>query len=282
MTPDQSANADGDRQDHGPGGISPSLKYLLGGAAALQVILTTLGVNNGGVTSMVINHRPSILCGFGLVLVAIAIGAVIMARQNDESQGLIIVGTVVLFVGIGITAYTALVAPAIARAPSINIALSRSSGQLVLTAHIKEGGIPDSSQYWIEIDAREYVPGASPGKKADGMYVALGTPLYQTQIGADSQGNIDDIVSIPLLSDNYSVVSVEAWSGHHAGPCGSLEVPGGANLTQAPNTTESNLEKYSRAGCAVLRLPINLDAHEKPHRKRQKCKHHPKHHGHLL
>jgi hypothetical protein len=262
MSPDTSASPADDNSNDEETSM-PSLKYLLGGVALLQVVLTTLGVNNGGIAAMVINDRLPVFIGFFAVLLAVAVGAVIVANQSIESKPLIVVGTLLLFVGIGITGYAALAAPAIAKAPSINTALTEPGGQLMLTAHIKAGGIPDDAQYWIEIDAREYVPEPHTGEGVGGKYVPLGTPLYQAQLGADSQGNVDDLVNIPLPPHpTYNVVSVEAWSGAHAGPCGSLEVPGGANLTQAPNTTEAHLDVNARAGCVVIRLPVTADPHK--------------------
>jgi hypothetical protein len=262
IPPDKGASSADGNSSHEDTGGSPSLRYLLGGIALLQVVLTTLGVNNGGIAAMVINDRLPVYIGFFAVLLAVAVGAVIVASQSIKSKPLIVVGTLLLFVGIGITGYAALAAPAIAKAPSINTALTEPAGQLMLTAHIKASGIPDDAQYWIEIDAREYVPERSK-EGVGGKYVPLGTPLYQAQLGADSQGNVDDIVNIPLLPhDTYNVISVEAWSGAHAGPCGSLEVPGGANLTQAPNTTEAHLEVNARAGCVVIRLPVAADPHK--------------------
>lgn len=232
------------------GDSSESLKYLLGGAGVLQAALTTVGVSNGGVAAMVINHRTLVTVGFGAVLLSILIGALLLATKTSRLSGLLgVLGTLLLFLGIGVTGYTALAAPAIAKAPNINTTLSASSGQLVLSASIKATGIPESSQYWVEIDAREYVEGKGG---STGSYVQLGTPLYQTQLGADSQGNVEDSLSLPLVPGNYKVVSIEAWSGAHAGPCGSLEVKGGADLT---STSEAHLQEVGRAGCVVLRLP---------------------------
>jgi hypothetical protein len=236
--------------------VSPStaqepLKYLLGGAGVLQAALTTVGVSNGGIAAMVINHRTLVTVGFAAVLVSIMTGALLLAVETGRLSGpLGVIGTLLLFFGIGVTGYAALAAPAIAKAPSINTTLSSSSGQLVLSASIKATGIPESSQYWVEIDAREYVEGK--GRSAPGRYVPLGTPLYQTQLGADSQGNVEDSVTLPLVPGKYNVVSVEAWSGAHAGPCGSLEVQGGADLTSA---SEAHLQEIGRSGCVVLRLP---------------------------
>lgn len=262
IPPDASASLVDKNSSSDDASISPSLKYLLGGVALLQVVLTTLGVNNGGIAAMVINDRLAVYIGFFAVLLAVAVGAVIVANQSIKSKLLIVVGTLLLFGGIGITGYAALAAPAVARAPSINTALTEPAGQLMLTAHIKASGVPDDAQYWIEIDARKYVPERNE-EGVGGKYVPLGTPLYQTQLGADGQGNVDDIVNIPLLPhDTYNVVSVEAWSGAHAGPCGSLEVPGGANLTQAPNATAAQLEATARAGCVVIRLPDAVDPHK--------------------
>lgn len=235
--------------------ISPATKQMLGGAGVLQVVLTAVGVSNGGVSAMAINHRTSVLIGFGAVGVAVAIGALIVALEIDDKvlgPILVGVGTLSLIVGITITGYLALVGPAVAKAPSINVALSQSSGQLILTAHVKASGIPESSQYWFEIDAREYKKEGNGGK-----YDVLGTPLYQNQLGADSQGNIDNIVTIPLPPGDYPAVSVEAWNGPHDGPCGSLEVPGGASLTHPVNSNESNIEENSREGCVIIRLPAS-------------------------
>ncbi|HYM54779.1 MAG TPA: hypothetical protein VES97_05415, partial [Solirubrobacteraceae bacterium] len=100
----------------GNGGGSESLKYLLGGAGVLQVALTTVGVSNGGVAAMVINHRTLVTIGFGAVLASILTGALVMAI-NTKSRGFNgafgIIGTLLLFFGIGVTGYTALAAPAI-------------------------------------------------------------------------------------------------------------------------------------------------------------------------
>jgi hypothetical protein len=248
-------------EDNESPGSSASLKYLLGGAALLQAALTAVGVGNGGVAAMVINHRTLVTIGFASVLASILIGATVTAINSNSrafNSTFGIAGTMLLFFGIGVTGYTALAAPAIAKAPSISTTLSESSGKLVLSAQVKATGIPESSQYWVEIDAREYIPSKDRGTA--GRYVPLDTPLYQTQLGADSQGNIEDSVTLPLVPGTYRVVSVEAWSGPHAGPCGSLQVDGGANLAQvskgeSATEHESSLEDVGRAGCVVLRLP---------------------------
>ena len=64
--------------------ISPATKQMLGGAGVLQVVLTAVGVSNGGVSAMAINHRTSVLIGFGAVGVAVAIGALIVALEIDD------------------------------------------------------------------------------------------------------------------------------------------------------------------------------------------------------
>ncbi len=247
--------------------VSPQVKQLLGGAGVLQVALTVVGVTNGGVSAMAINHRTWVLVGFGSVGVAVAIGALIVAFNIDgRVLGPLLprVGAVLLIVGIGVTAYLALVGPAVAKAPSIDVVLSQSSGQLVLTARVKASGIPESSQYWFEIDAREYRREGDGGK-----YDTLGTPLYQNQLGADSAGDIDSMVTIPLPPGSYPAVSVEAWNGAHAGPCGSLEVPGGASLTHSTHV-ESTIEENSRVGCVIVRLPASAITPERGASERKK------------
>jgi hypothetical protein len=206
-----------------------SLKYLLGGAGTLQVVLTAVGVSNGGIGAMVINNRALVLIGFGLVFAAVVLGGfnVLLAPHYKRIGTLLIVlGSLCLPAGIGLTGYLALTGPAVAKAASINVSLSKTSNQLILTAHVKASGIPESSQYWFEIDAREYK------SRKGGVYAPLGPPLYQNQLGADSQGNIDSIVTVPLPEGNYPAVSIEAWNGASRGPCGSLEVKEGAYLTQ--------------------------------------------------
>jgi hypothetical protein len=230
--------------------LAPSVKYLLGGAGLLQALLTTVGITGGGISALVINDRWLVISGFLAVLLAIFTAALVIAVNPSKGRRTIITaGTVMLFIGLAITGVVALVGPAVAKAPSINVALSQSSGKLILTAHVKASGIPDSSQYWFEIDAREY-------KQAGGKYDLLGTPLYQNQLGADSQGNVDTIVTIPLPPGNYPAVSIEAWNGPHSGPCGSLEVPGGATLAHSANSN-SALEENARVGCVILRLPAS-------------------------
>jgi hypothetical protein len=245
--PKKTGNGDGD---------GAQLKYLLGGAGVLQAVLASIGVSNGGISAMLINYRVAGLIGLAAVFFAIVMGALGLVAFNGRFKARFgFAGTVLLFMGIGITGYAALVVPAVAKAPNINIALSRSGAQLVLTAHVEASGIPESEEYWIEIDAREYLvePGAH-GTANGGRYVQLGTPLYQQQLGADSQGNIDSLVTVPLPAGSYPAVSVEAWDGAHEGPCGSLDILGGANLTHSPET-KSNLEDVGRSGCVVVRLP---------------------------
>lgn len=240
-------------------GSSEWLKYLLGGAGGLQAVLTTVGVSNGGVAAMVINHRTLVTLGFGAVLLSILIGVIMLALRSSQSDGdgcccltglLGGLGTVLLFIGLGITGWAALAEPATAKAPSIDTKIEETAGKLVLAAQVKASGIPEKEEYWVEVDAREYVAGAHE----TGRYIPLGTPLYQSQLGADSGGDVQDSVTIPLAADTYRVVSVEAWSGAHAGPCGSLEVRGGADLAHA-RRKPSVLEDVGRAGCVVLRLP---------------------------
>jgi hypothetical protein len=221
-----------------------ALKYLLGGAGVLQVILTALGVSNGGVAALAVNDFKWVAIGFGCVLASIAFGAVGLALNVSKRRGGIVwvsLGTALLFGGIATTAYAALIEPGVAKAPNINVALAETASQLDLTAHVTASGIPDSSQYWFEIDAREYRAGGGGGR-----YVPLGTPLYQNQLGADGQGNINSIVTIPLPPGKYNVVSVEAWNGAHAGPCGSLQVEGGASLTQTPTQSKAKKTKKTK------------------------------------
>lgn len=239
----------------GMAGSGESLKYLLGGAAVLQAVLTAVGISTGGVAALAINHRWLVVLGFGFVIGSVAIGAAVLALgQGGGPVGKIAacVGTALLFAGIFITAYAALIEPGVAKTPNLNIALSESSSKgLTVTAHVTASGIKENTPYWLEIDAREYRKESKGGK-----YVPLGTPLYQNQLGADGKGNINSIVTIPILAENFSVISVEAWNGAHAGPCGSLEVEGGANLTQLPKkNAAATLEESSRPGCVVVRLP---------------------------
>jgi len=203
--------------------------------------------------ALAVNHRALIVIGSLAVLLAVAIGAILLTinktRHPRRTKWLTRIGLVSLVLGIGVAGYTALIAPGIAKAPNIDVTLTKSSGQFILNAHVTASGIKENSPYWIEVDAREYVASGKSGR-----YVALGTPLYQSQLGADGQGNIDSNVTIPLPVDPLSVVSIEGWDGPHPGPCGSLGVEGGANLTQSLET-EAELEKYSRPGCVVIRLP---------------------------
>jgi hypothetical protein len=232
---------------------SPALKYLIGGAGVLQAVLASIGASNGGISAMIINYRVPALIGLGSVLAAIAIGAFGLLAKGQITKPLGVIGTGLLFLGIAITGWAALVSPALAKAPNIDVNLSHSEGGLVLSAEIKASGIPQGEQYWIEVDAREYLaPSANGGSSA--KYVQLGTPLYQQQLGADSQGNIDSTVTMPVPAGTYPAVSVEAWAGAHSGPCGSLGVAGGANLANSPETS-SNLEQVGRSGCAIVRLP---------------------------
>jgi hypothetical protein len=120
-----------------------------------------------------------------------------------------------------------------------------------LTAHVKASGIRQDSEYWVEVDAREYATDSKGGR-----YKPLGTPFYQNQLGADSQGDIDSLVTIPLPPGTYPAISVEAWNGGpHGGPCGSLERSGGASLTHIVDGASS--EEKVREGCVVLRLPAS-------------------------
>jgi hypothetical protein len=204
---------------------------------------------------LAINHRWLVVLGLGLVLGSIGVGAAVLALgQGNGAVGKIAacVGTAMLFAGIFITAYAALIEPGVAKTPNLDIALSESSSKgLTVTAHVTASGIKENTPYWLEIDARAYKKESKGGK-----YVPLGTPLYQNQLGADGKGNIDSNVTIPIPAENFSVISVEAWNGAHAGPCGSLEVEGGANLTQLPKkNAATTLEESSRPGCVVIRLP---------------------------
>jgi hypothetical protein len=271
-----------DDPERGSMSVSPqSLKFLLGGVGILQGLLTGLGVSNGGLDAMVINHRFSLISGLALVLVGTAIGGFLLVIKPNEQvpRALVLAGSAFVLVGITITAYTALIAPAIAKAPDIDVAVSDAAGQLTLTAHVKVGGIKESDHYWVEVDARTYV------STGGGSYLQLGPPLYQAQLGADSQGNIDSTVSVPLLPGQYPAASIEAWYGKHAGPCGLLAVTAGASAKNAA-TREAKLQQNGRPGCVVVRLPRGPDpaasAKTKPHRsphhaKRRKPRPGPKH-----
>jgi hypothetical protein len=219
--------------------------------------------------AIAINDPTLLIAGAALVLVALVVG-IFMAITKPERRGLVgvlsVVGLAALLGGIGITAYIALRGPSLAKAPDLDVSLSGSS-TMTLTGEVKVSGIPENAHYWVEVDAREYTVTDNAG-----AYEQLGTPLYQAQLGADSQGNIDTRFGVPLAANQYPAVSVEAWYGDHAGPCGSLTVPGGANLIQAPVTSASAttsstavaqkakaqsgfLEQFSRPGCVVVRLP---------------------------
>jgi len=249
---EEAAGGNGGAQS-GDGGSPAAFKYLIGGAGVLQAALASVGVSNGGISAMIINDRVLAVIGLGAVLVAIAIGAFGLLLKGEVTKPLSIIGTALLFVGIATTGWAALVSPALAKAPNVDVSLSRVEGSLVLSAEIKASGIPQGQQYWVEIDAREYVAAESKDG-ASGKYVPLGTPLYQQQLGADSQGNIDSTVTMPVPAGSYPAISIEAWAGAHPGPCGSLGVAGGANLAHSPETS-SNLEQVGRSGCAVIRLP---------------------------
>jgi hypothetical protein len=254
------ANPPAAKGKSGGGGNGESLKYLLGGAAVLQTVLTAIGVSSGGVSALAVNHRGFVIGGFASVIASIAIAAIVLALdigKEDSGKVLTVIGTLLLFGGIFVTAYAALVAPGIAKTPNINIALSESpTKELDVTAHVTASGIKENTPYWLEVDAREYQKEAQGGH-----YIPIETPLYQNQLGADSKGDINSIVTIQIPEAKYKVISVEAWNGAHAGPCGSLETEGGANLTQLPKEAEAKkqaekqLSDIARAGCVVVRLP---------------------------
>jgi hypothetical protein len=234
-------------------GVNPALKYLLGGAGALQAVLTGLGVSNGGIAILATNEPGTLAFGLIAVLVAVFIGALVLVlgKDNGLTKAFIGLAMVFLFGGIGVTGYAAVVVPAIAKAPDIDATLAESpTHQLVATIHVKASGIQEANPYWVKIEARRYEPGPKGGK-----YLPLGTPIYEAQLGADGQGNVDTKVEVPLPLGEYNVISVESWEGSGHGPCGSLEVPGGANLTHLP---EEAIDKRGRIGCVVMRLPRDL------------------------
>jgi hypothetical protein len=228
---------------------SAGAKFLLGSAGALQVLLTAVGASNGALVAVAINNLPLLIVGVGLVGLAVVVGAIIrIANLKELGQVILSVGGLAALVGgIGVTGYIALLGPSMAKAPDLDVAVSGSSGHLSLVGEVKVSGISQDAHYWVEVDARQYnfAHGA-------GSYTQLGTPLYQAQLGADSQGNIDTKFAVPLAARQYPAVSVEAWYGTQHGPCGSLTVTGGASLTDA--RAGSSLEQHSRPGCVVVRL----------------------------
>jgi hypothetical protein len=277
---------DGAPGERPPPASLPELKYLLGGLGALQAVIVAVGASNGALVAIAINNLPMLVVGTGLVVLAVVIGVFISieAPKGNVGRSLLIVGLGALLAGLVITGYIALRGPSVAKSPDLNVTLSGDSGHYDLAGEVTVSGIPENAHYWVEVDARQYEL-----NNATGSYVTLGTPLYQAQLGADSQGNIDEKFALPLAATQYKVVSVEAWFGDHAGPCGSLTVPGGASLTQvSPRTVEATrtaagraaakaeaktmaktgnpaeaeaaaretlLAQTSRPGCVVVRLP---------------------------
>lgn len=242
---------------------NPAVKVVLGGAAALQAVLTAVGASNGALVAIAINNSDLLIAAVALIIVAVLAGIALAVANPKSTDGWAIVvsifGGLALLAGIIITGYIALSGPASTKTPDLDVAVSGSATTVSLTAEVKASGIPENSHYWVEVDARSY-----QASQNGGSYVQLGTPLYQAQLGSDSQGNIDTKIGLPVASKQYPAVSVEAWYGDHPGPCGSLTVAGGANLpkqAQAQAQQKAFLDQYSRPGCVVVRIPTASATH---------------------
>jgi hypothetical protein len=232
-------------------------KTLLSGAAALQTVLTLFGASNGGFTAVALNHPVLLIIGIVLVGLGVLCGLWILLSgfefhkaESCQERIVPVAGVLSLVLGIGITGFIVLLGPAVARVPAIDVALTGTPSNFALDGEVKVGGIKQEYHYWVEVDARKAA--------GNGSYKAVEKPLYLAQLGADSQGNIDMKFAITLIPHGYQAVSVEAWYGDHSGPCGSLAVTGGANLTE-PGGSADKLAEYldenSRPGCVVVRLP---------------------------
>jgi len=120
------------------------------------------------------------------------------------------------------------------------------SSALTLNGEVKVSGIPENAHYWVQV-----VLVSTSHRQGRCLRAARNSALSGTARCRQS-GQHRQQVRRALASTEYPAVSVEAWYGDHAGPCGSLTLSGGANLTHAQ---AAFVEENSRPGCVVVRLP---------------------------
>lgn len=220
-------------------------KTLLGIVALLQAVLTAVGTNNGGLAALVISKPAWAYVGFGLVGVAVLVGALLAAfPAGAAGHGVLrkaLVGTAVvaLVVGVATTAFAAIFAPAFPGEPSIAVSLN-AGVPIRLHADIKASGISRSSMFHVQVEGLREVPQQTSYRVA--------TPvLYQAQLGSDSAGNVAASLTIPIPAHKYSDVAVAAWTGDHPGPCAAL-------VKAKTAKPDANARQQVPEGCVVLRI----------------------------
>ncbi|HEY2141052.1 MAG TPA: hypothetical protein VGG98_03200 [Solirubrobacteraceae bacterium] len=214
---------------------------LVGAVGLLQGVLTAVGATNGGLAALILNEPTLAWIGLALVVLAMLIIGV-YAVFNGTGTGWKVAGTVgviAIIGGLTVTGYAALVAPTLAAEP--NIAASVTWGSpITLQATIKSSAVERDDVFHIEVDGLKE-------KQSDHSYVLSSPVLYQAQLGSDGSGDVNVSLTIPIPNDHYDDIGISAWSGEHAGPCGSLK--------QSKSTIPSgNTTSYARKGCVVVHL----------------------------
>jgi hypothetical protein len=245
---DAPENGNGTGGGGAPNGTSASqtwARVLAGLGTLAPVLLAGLGFSNGTIAGAFLNEEELLLLGLVLTAVAVLLGiaTLLLKPTGWRTPVTLLAATVALMVGVAIATYAILIAPSASRGATMDVTLTRSGGQVSLSARIKSHNVPETEGFWIEIAERRYEPG--------GRYVQVGSPLYESEIGPDAQGNVDTTLNVPLPRGGYTAVSVAAWNGYHSGPCGWLELPGGAQLPRLPI---GFVRRHARIGCTLVQV----------------------------
>lgn len=216
-TESRSRHENGDKAGGNDGNSAALITAALAGAVALiQAVFAALATANGGLAAAALNEQLLVFIGFLGVVIGLLVAAAAFVIPNDDGANqaqnmkfgrnlrpfLLLASAFAVLAGITTTAIAALIAPVKQSQPSISASLSPGSPP-VLHASITATGISRGVTYDIFIfgESLKYVVDVPP----DHPY------LYWTTVGADSKGNVNVSVSIPIPSRTYPIIGIHAF-----------------------------------------------------------------------
>lgn len=235
----------GDNQGNG-GGTKTALS-LLGALGLLTALLTAFATANNGVGRIELNERAFLLAGTWLVLLALVLGGSYFAIggikgdwRSKVSNGLLILGVVLLGAGLGVASYAAVTH--VSGRPAITAGF-RSDKELgvVMSGTVSVSDIPSTTHLEMRVIA-------SIPKKVDGKTKIVGTAIYSAAFGPNSSGDVQQTYEV-ILPRNVRQVLIKAWTGAPSA-CFNSEIPKGKSAA----TIKNNL------GCVRMRIPPGITA----------------------